>query len=114
MITLCDEHTVPRCENATPLHKYTTPQFVKLLLACIDVEEVISGHAGLPGHASWDDHQITAIQGFRQLLSTREAANLAMAISLINCRRETCHVVRNDDLSSLDNTAGSSHLPLIR
>ena len=38
------------------------------LCTCVDVEEVVAGHAGLAGQASGDDHQLAALQGGRQLV----------------------------------------------
>ena len=32
------------------------------------LEKIVSGHAGLAGHPSWDDDQVTALQGLPQLL----------------------------------------------
>ena len=44
--------------------------------ACVDVEQVVAGHAGLPRHAGRDEHQVAPVQRARQLLRPHEAGHL--------------------------------------
>lgn len=52
---------------------------LRLLLAhhtCVDVEQVVTGHAWLAGYACRDNDQVAAVQGLGQLLRTQVASHL--------------------------------------
>mmetsp|Transcript_41974 Transcript_41974/g.110809 ORF Transcript_41974/g.110809 Transcript_41974/m.110809 type:complete len:398 (-) Transcript_41974:121-1314(-) len=56
--------------------------------ARVDVEEVVTGHAGLAGHAGGNHHHIAAIQGLFQVVA-REALRLSARGDVGEVRRHT-------------------------
>lgn len=46
------------------------------ILACIDVEQIISGHSRLAWHTSRDDDQMAVVQGIGKLLRSKMTGDL--------------------------------------
>lgn len=47
-----------------------------LACTCVNVEQIIPGHARLARYSSWDDHKVAVVQSLRQLLWPQMACNL--------------------------------------
>jgi hypothetical protein len=46
------------------------------------LKQIVTGHAGLAGHTSWDDHDIAALQGSLQLCITLKALRSSTRLAL--------------------------------
>lgn len=53
--------------------------------AGIDIEQVVTGHAGLAGHAGRDDDEVCALQSLPKLLLAIMPGNLRRAMCSICC-----------------------------
>ena len=50
--------------------------------ASVGVEEIVTSHAGLARHASWDDDQVAAGEGIAELLLTDETTHLRSSLDV--------------------------------
>ena len=59
----------------------------------VHVEEVISGHARLAGHASWDHNHVAALERALQLGWANVRANLALGLDVAQVRSDSLGVL---------------------